>query len=258
MQGKLALLLAAFLTWMAGFVDAVGYLSLGRIYTANMSGNSVAIGIHAVSGEWFEALRRLLPVAAYFAGLLYCRLLIAYGAMRHIRRIATLTLLCEVALLLPVCLNSTPAAVALSWTFIGLLAGAMGLQNATLTHFSNLTVHTGFVTGTLVKCAEHMAGYLNWAWDQIWNKKRSPFELLARSDERKALSKGGWLALIWLAYVVGACVGAFDQHAHKLRSLLVPIIGLLCVALVDLYRPLALREEREQQKLEADEPQKGK
>lgn len=254
----MALLLAAFLTWMAGFVDAVGYLSLGQIYTANMSGNSIAIGIHAVSGEWSEALRRILPVAAYFAGLLYCRLLIAYGATRHIRRIATLTLLCEIALLIPVYLSSGYTAVALSWIFIGLLAGAMGLQNATLTHFSNLTVHTGFVTGTLVKCAEHIAGYLNWAWRQIRNKKRSPLEVLARSDERKALAKGGWLALIWLAYVLGACTGAFGQHTFKLRSLLLPIIGLLCIALVDFYQPLALREEREQQKLEADESQKGK
>jgi uncharacterized membrane protein YoaK (UPF0700 family) len=251
MQGKMALLLAAFLTWMAGFVDAVGYLSLGQIYTANMSGNSVAVGIHAVLGEWTETLRRLLPVVAYFAGLLYCRLLIAYGASRHIRRIASLTLLCEIALLVPVCLASRAVAPVLSWTFVGLLAGAMGVQNATLTHFSNLTVHTGFVTGTLVKCAENMASYLKWALDQIWQKKRPIVEVLARSDERKALSKSVWLALIWLAYVIGACFGAFGQHLYKFRSLLVPIIGLVFVGAVDLHQPLALPEEREQQNLQS-------
>lgn len=245
----MALLLAAFLTWMAGFVDAVGYLSLGQIYTANMSGNSVAVGIHLVSGEWTETLRRLLPVIAYFLGLLYCRLLIAYGASRHIRRIASLTLLCEIALLVPVCLSAGPAPTALSWTFIGLLAGAMGVQNATLTHFSNLTVHTGFVTGTLVKCAENMASYLKWAWDQIMHKKRSVFEVLARSEERKSLSRGLWLALIWLAYVIGACFGAFGQHFYRFRSLLVPIIGLVCIGAIDFHQPLALREEREQQSL---------
>lgn len=245
----MALLLAAFLTWMAGFVDAVGYLSLGQIYTANMSGNSVAVGIHAVSGEWTETLRRFLPVIAYFAGLLYCRLLIAYGASRQIRRIATLTLACEIALLIPVCLAAGPIAPVLSWTFVGLLAGAMGVQNATLTHFSNLTVHTGFVTGTLVKCAEHMASYLAWIWDQIWRKKRPVFEVLARSNEQNVLTKGAWLALIWVAYVIGACFGAFGQHLYRFRSLLVPIVGLICVGVMDLYRPLAIREEREQQNL---------
>lgn len=249
MHGKMALLLAAFLTWMAGFVDAVGYLSLGQIYTANMSGNSVAIGIHAVSGEWTETLRRVLPVAAYFAGLLYCRLLIAYGALRHIRRIAALTLLCEIALLLPVCLTGNPAVPELSWTFIGLLAGAMGVQNATLTHFSNLTVHTGFVTGTLVKCAEHVARYFTWLWDQIAHKKRPVGEVIARSRKQKAFSSGAWLAMIWLAYVIGACFGAFGQHLYKLRSLVVPILGLMCVGAMDLHQPLAIREEREQQNL---------
>ena len=249
MQGKLALLLAAFLTWMAGFVDAVGYLSLGQIYTANMSGNSVAIGIHAISGEWTETLRRLLPVVAYFAGLLCCRLLIAYGASRQIRRIATVTLLCEIALLIPVFLTSAPAPATLSWTFVGLLALAMGVQNATLTHFSTLTVHTGFVTGTLVRCAEYVARYLTWIWDQTRHKKQSIWHVFARSDEQKAFSAGIWLALIWLAYVIGACFGAFGQHVYKFRSLLVPIIGLACVSAVDLHQPLALREEREQQNL---------
>jgi uncharacterized membrane protein YoaK (UPF0700 family) len=125
----------------------------------------------------------------------------------------------------------------------------MGVQNATLTHFSNLTVHTGFVTGTLVRCAEHIASYLAWLWDEILRKKRPVFQVLARSDEQKALSKGIWLALIWVAYVIGACFGAFGQHVYKFRSLFVPIIGLVCVGAVDLYWPLAIREEREQQNL---------
>lgn len=245
----MALLLAAFLTWMAGFVDAVGYLSLGQIYTANMSGNSVAIGIHAVSGEWTETLRRLLPVVAYFAGLLCCRLLIAYGASHRIRRIASVTLFCEIVLLIPVFLASTQIAALLSWTFVGLLALAMGVQNATLTHFSSLTVHTGFVTGTLVKCAEYMARYLTWAWDQIWHRRRPVWQVFARSGEQKAFSAGIWLALIWLAYVIGACFGALGQHAYKFRSLLVPIIGLACVGAADLHQPLAIREEHEQQNL---------
>jgi uncharacterized membrane protein YoaK (UPF0700 family) len=249
MQGKMALLLAAFLTWMAGFVDAVGYLSLGQIYTANMSGNSVAIGIHAFSGEWTEAFRRLLPVVAYFAGLLFCRLLIAYGAWHQIRRIACVTLLWEIALLIPVCLASGPTGVVLSWSFIGMLAGAMGVQNATLTHFSTLTVHTGFVTGTLVKCAENMAHYLTWVWNQNRHKKQPLFLVLARSSEQKAFTTGSLLALIWLAYVIGACFGALGQHLYKFRSLLVPIVGLACVGAVDLHQPLAIREEREQQKL---------
>src|SRR5438128_787088 len=41
-----ATLFAAAFTCIAGCVDAVGYLCLGKIYVANMSGNIVALGIN--------------------------------------------------------------------------------------------------------------------------------------------------------------------------------------------------------------------
>ncbi|MBV8809131.1 MAG: DUF1275 domain-containing protein, partial [Acidobacteriaceae bacterium] len=137
MQRRQRLLLAASLTWIAGYVDAVGFLSLGHIYTANMSGNSIAIGIHAVSQNWIEMLRRITPVLAYFLGLLFCRLLIEFGARKGVRSIATVAICFEIALLIPVCAVSglrPDTAIELSLAYIGMLALAMGIQNAALTH----------------------------------------------------------------------------------------------------------------------------
>lgn len=249
MQGKAPLLLAAFLTWLAGFVDAAGYISLGHIYTANMSGNSVAIGIHSVSGEVAATLRRIWPVVTYFAGLLFCRLLITYGARRRIRRVATLAVCCEIVLLLPVCLITGSAhqvGIELSIAYIGLLALAMGIQNAALTHFSTLTVHTGFVTGTLLKCAEHGAKYLTWFWDEA--HQGSIWRAVRNSGSEKSFRLTVWLAAIWCAYVVGACCGAFGNHSVGLRSLWIPIAGLIAVIAADLKKPLAGKEEEQQAK----------
>ena len=36
------------LTWAAGFVDAVSYLGLGNVFTANMTGNTMLLGIALV------------------------------------------------------------------------------------------------------------------------------------------------------------------------------------------------------------------
>ncbi len=249
MHGKAPILLAVFLTWIAGFVDAVGYISLGHIYTANMSGNSVAVGIHAVSREWAGLLERIWPVVTYFGGLLFCRLLITYGARKRIRRIATPALLIEIGLLVPVCAISGPVkgtAAELSVAYVGLLAVAMGIQNAALTHFSTLTVHTGFVTGTLLKCAENTAKYIDWFWDQIRRKGQPLHSVIRSSSRQKVFRMSVWLGLIWLAYIIGACCGAFGDHAFSFRSLLVPIVCLAGVSALDLNRPLAVREEQEQ------------
>jgi uncharacterized membrane protein YoaK (UPF0700 family) len=38
------------LTAVAGFVDAFGWLTLDRVFTAQMSGNTVLIAVHAAAG----------------------------------------------------------------------------------------------------------------------------------------------------------------------------------------------------------------
>jgi len=244
---KLPLLLAAFLTWIAGFVDAVGYISLRKIYTANMSGNSVAVGIEWASRNWPELAWRLWPVVTYVAGLLFCRILLEIGARERIRSIASITLAFEIALLLPVVLAHLPAAS----LAVGLLAVAMGIQNGTLTHFSSLTLHTGFVTGTLVKFAEEFTKYLTWAFDRIRRPREPLRNFAAQSLKQQPLKIALFLAFIWFAYVIGAVCGALGDYAAKLNALVVPVAGLAGLVLIDLRWPLAIREEQDQAKLES-------
>ncbi len=252
MRNKTQLGVAGFLTGIAGFVDAVGFISLTHIYTANMSGNSVAIGIEAFAHNWSETLRRLCPVIAYVIGLLFCRLLIEFGARERIRRIASVAFLFEIGFLIPVCAaNERGAGNALGPAFVytALLAIAMGVQNAALTHFSSLTVHTGFVTGTLVKLAEEFAKFLTLTFDQLRSPDGSVASILANSTQQKPFQVASWLALMWTMYVVGAFVGALGDGLFQLRALVVPIISLAGLIAVDIHRPLALREEIEQSKL---------
>jgi uncharacterized membrane protein YoaK (UPF0700 family) len=238
------LLIALFLTWIAGFVDAVGFLAFANIYTANMSGNSVAIGITAAERDWPRFALRLWPVAIYFAGLLCGRTLIEIGARERIRRIASVGFTIEIGLLLA-CIFV--AHVRWLYPGIGLLALAMGIQNATLTHFSSLTLNTGFVTGTMVKCAEQFVGYGTWLFDEL-RKGQAIGRTLARSPEQPAFRIGVFLAFAWIMYVIGALVGAFGKAIAGGTSLLVPIAGLLIMSGVDLFRPLAIREEQQQEK----------
>ncbi len=241
------LYVAAILTWIAGLVDAVGFLSLGSIYTANMSGNSVAIGIQAVRQNVPEFLTRLWPVVIYFSALLFCRLLLEFGARKKITRMATVTTGIEVVLLLFVAAGAPPAKHVpqnLQVIYVALLASAMGIQNAAMTHFSNLTLHTGFVTGTLVKASEQAAKYLAWLTDEI--RKQNSWRPVLQSPRHKAFQQASILGGIWLAYVFGAAAGAFTFLGFTFRALFFAIAGLLLVIGMDMVQPLAVREEQEQ------------
>lgn len=252
MRNKTQLGVAGFLTWIAGFVDAVGFISLTHIYTANMSGNSVAIGIEAFAHNWSETLRRLCPVIAYVIGLLFCRLLIEFGAQERIRRIASVAFLFEIGFLIPVCWASGRGvgnALAPAFIYTALLAIAMGVQNAALTHFSSLTLHTGFVTGTLLKFAEEFAKFLTLTFDRLRSPGVSVGSVLKNSSGQKSFQVASWLAFMWTLYVAGAFVGALGDGRLQLRALVVPIISLAILIAVDIHRPLALREEIEQSKL---------
>ncbi|MGH9582807.1 MAG: YoaK family protein [Bryobacteraceae bacterium] len=240
MRDKTPLLVAALLTWIGGFVDAVGFLSLGRLYTANMSGNSVSIGIQISGLSWFEMFRRLWPVITFVIGLLLCRILLEFDARQRIRSVASIVFVCEIVLLAPVCIaGAMPggASPSLQFAFVALLALAMGAQNGALTRFSSLTLHTGFVTGTLLKFAEQFAKYLMQVFDRLRGREAS---------NKKPLHLSAWLLGIYLAYVSGAACGGFSHYAFRLRALMVPIGCFLALIALDLKRPLAVQDEQQQ------------
>jgi uncharacterized membrane protein YoaK (UPF0700 family) len=249
MQVKSRFFLAAFITWLAGFVDAVGFISLSHIYTANMSGNSVALGIQLASRNWPEVTRRFWPVVSYVMGLLFCRILIEFGARERIRSIASFAWLAEVALLSPVCLAIEPGAGSNLWfAFVGLLSFAMGIQNATLTHFSGVTLNTGFVTGSLVKFGEQLTSYLTSLYDSWRNSGGSFNAAMSVSFHKKPFRLMLGLSAIWPAYVIGACCGALGDYNWHLRSLLIAITCLAGLIAIDLRSPLAVPEEQAQEK----------
>ena len=70
------IVLAIALTAVAGYVDAVGYLVLAHVFTANMSGNTIAVGRAIVDGDWSTYL-----LALWFAYLLFA----AFGVAAQMR-----------------------------------------------------------------------------------------------------------------------------------------------------------------------------
>lgn len=240
MPDKTPLLAAVLLTWVGGFVDAIGYISLGRIYTANMSGNSLSAGIQISGQNWFGMLDRVWPVIFFVVGLLFSRIFLEFTARRRIRSAASIVFISEIVLLAPVCIaGAMPGgpSVRLQFAFVALLAAAMAAQNGALTRFNTISLHTGFVTGNLLQFTAQFAKYLMQWFDRMCGREIS--------GEKRPLSTSAWLLGAYLAYVAGAVCGGFGHQTFRLRALLVPIGCFLFLIAIDLRQPLAMEDQQQ-------------
>jgi uncharacterized membrane protein YoaK (UPF0700 family) len=93
----------------------------------------------------------------------------------------------------------------ISWSLYRL---AMGLQNATLTHFGPLTVRTTHVTGTLSNLADELVQYLVWFKAHAGSAGRFSHAVRA-SRAQPSFRAACFLASAWLSYGAGATLGAF-------------------------------------------------
>ena len=56
------------LTFTTGLIDAVSYLGLGRVFTANMTGNVVLLGFAAVGAPGLSVTRSLIALEGFLVG----------------------------------------------------------------------------------------------------------------------------------------------------------------------------------------------
>jgi uncharacterized membrane protein YoaK (UPF0700 family) len=241
------------LTGIGGFVDAVGYIALFQIFTANMSGNSVHVGMYL--GEWdLSGLTRpMCAISAFVAGMVLTRIAIEVATRTGIRRIASFTLSAEAVLLLlfasanpamrlgQIVEMHSPAYFAL----VAMLAFAMGVQTVTLTHIGPLTIYTTFVTGTLTKFAESFTEALFWAYDRL-RQSQAVSRVVRLAAKQEDVRHAVFLAGAWICYLAGAAFGTLIKHRWELRALYFPAGMLVLFVLVDQLRPIAVGEDRHQ------------
>lgn len=195
---RLHLVLMLALTFSTGVVDAMGYLGLDRVFTGNMTGNVVLLGMAMAGGTSLPVLRPALALAFFMLGAaLAGRLLRRSGEGWSPQTSAALSavslglwLLAIFVLLAPV--QADPA---LGSTVTSALALLMGTQAATAKRLKVAEITTVVVTSTITGLASdsRLAGGKGTFW------------------QRRALA----IALIML----GALAGAAALHVHLALAL---------------------------------------
>jgi uncharacterized membrane protein YoaK (UPF0700 family) len=172
----LGLMLA--LTFTTGIVDAVGYLGLDRVFTGNMTGNVVILGMALVGGTGLPVAGPLIALVAFMAGA-------AVGGRalrgdehgwtpRHtwlFGAVGLLVLACAV----PAIFVDSPGHP-LQYAITAALGLAMGCQAATARHIAVKDVTTVVVTSTITGLASDSV--LGKGGGQPWRRRAGAIVLI--------------------------------------------------------------------------------
>lgn len=141
-------LLAAGLSGLAGYVDAVAYISLGGFFVSFMSGNTTRLGVSVAQGTRAELVATGL-IAMFVTGVMLGTLVRRFTPWRRAATVLGLvSALLALAAMLGGAGRTDAAAVA--------MALAMGAENAVFERDGEVHIGLTYMTGTLVKLGQNL------------------------------------------------------------------------------------------------------
>jgi uncharacterized membrane protein YoaK (UPF0700 family) len=209
------------LTAVTGLVDAISFLGLGHIFTANMTGNVVLLGFALAGEPGVSTSRSLTSLLAFLVGAALGGRLGESIAAASRRRWLVVGGISEAVLLLAAALASIGFDIASAsprsrlYAVIVLTAVAMGLRNATVRRLAVPDLSTTVLTLTLTSVAadSSIAGGDN---PRIVRRTFSVAAMLAGAALGTLLLRRG---LVLPLAVSGLCVlAATAAHGYMYRS----------------------------------------
>jgi uncharacterized membrane protein YoaK (UPF0700 family) len=197
-------------TSVTGIVDAVSYLALGHVFTANMTGNVVLLGFAVAGVKGLSAARSLAALFCFLGGAVFGGRISVPHAPGPILVETALLLLASLAALMP---DQNLSA----WCVIAITAAAMGYRNAVVRKIGlpDLTTTVLTLTITGLGADSSLAGGENPRW------RRRVTAILAlvigAFAGAKLVNRSTALALMISALITDSCaVAAFTIHRREI------------------------------------------
>lgn len=218
------------LAWAAGSVDAISYLALGHVFTANMTGNTLLMGMNAGQGHQLEALRSAAALLGYVAGAAVGALLAKSGSKRERWSPGITTTLALELLVL--------GAFGLAWYFTGAsepskpwytliaISGVtMGLQSVAVRQLGIPGIVTTYITGTITSL---VSGFVAHFRHVKLPSESGPAVISSGIDwERKELLQLGVFAMEFTAALTVGIMHA--QHTFLMTVSPVLALGIVVI-----------------------------
>ena len=192
-----------------GFMDAYSYLYRDHVFANAQTGNLLLLGVHLSQGEWSAAVRYLVPVLAFVAGIALADLfrLIRRGTERlHWRQVT-------VALEALVLLGVSFLPQELNLLANSLTSLACGIQVESFRKIRGTGVATTMCIGNLRSATQNLCEY-------------------ARTRNRAQLRQGGLCFFIIFCFILGAILGdravaSFAEGAIRFAAALLALVFAL-------------------------------
>jgi uncharacterized membrane protein YoaK (UPF0700 family) len=239
-QAACALLLAL----AAGTVDAISFIVLHHIFTANMTGNTTKLGIAAGKGNGAAVLPLAVAVVVFVTAILLATALIEFAARRGVRATAAPMLLLEGGLVAALMVdgqhvlrhNTAPDhTIGGFYTLLTLAIVAMGTQTASLTKAFGQTLRTTYVSGLLTTFSQEL---LNAISPPPKGRRSYLRDELGVGGRRESLARLGLHLAVWAAFLGGATWAGFGETRWATWPLSASVAAILAAGAIDLHQPL--------------------
>ncbi|MGN6426437.1 MAG: YoaK family protein [Leifsonia sp.] len=204
------------LTFTTGIVDAVGYLGLDRVFTGNMTGNVVILGMALAGADSLPVVGPALALAAFLVGAIVSGRVLRTAGTGWTRRTTTMFAVVAVVVAGTGALATVAGRPAepVALTITGGIAFAMGLQAAAARHLSVADVTTVVVTSTITGLAAD-------SWLGLRTGQRWPRRVLAIALIAAGAFAGAVLLRVHLAaglFVAAALIAAAVLFGHTVAA----------------------------------------
>ena len=208
-----AMLLA--LAFAGGVLDVASYIGLGRVFTANMTGNTVLLTVNFAQGNGADVAHSAVALGGFCVGAGIGALMMRSARGPWPGRARAALAFEALMLLLVLVLWEVLGELELDYLLIAIAAAGMGSQSAVV-HGSDIRgVNTTYMTGTLLNAIVRL----------VQRRSRS-----GRAEEGPSLPGAAWAT-----YALGALAGAFAYTSWRAATVSIPV-AIVAAITVSAFR----------------------
>jgi uncharacterized membrane protein YoaK (UPF0700 family) len=210
-------------TWAAGCVDATVYI-MAHVFTANMTGNAVLLGISLGRELNVATLHSVVALLTFAIGAMLSAILVGeqgHGIPWKGVRIATVMETIVLALFAVVFFMPLPHTGETSLELlIGLSGVAMGMQSATVKRLNLPGIATTYITGTMTSLISGLVHH--------WGSEEEGEDEKESSEAERSLTLQAW---VFGLYALAALSTAVLYKYWPSGVALLPLIAIMAVTL---------------------------